>query len=183
MIPAKDEAQTIQSVVTACLAQADSVLVVDGSSRDSTAALAAAAGAQVISDSGRGKGQALRRAISHIQTEVVVFIDADRSHDPADIPQLLRPIRAGKADHVSASRLLGGSSELHGGFDEFFRLTGSAFITACINWRFNTRLSDSQNGLIQSQKWLMSLKEDYVTVTCFKNMVIRARLKATLCGE
>ncbi len=40
----------------------------------------------------------------------------------------------------------GGSSELHGGFDEFFRLAGSSFITACINWRFNCRLSDSQNG-------------------------------------
>ena len=29
------------------------------------------------------------------------------------------------ADHVSASRLMGGSSELHGGFDEFLRLAGS----------------------------------------------------------
>ncbi len=46
----------------------------------------------------------------------------------------------------SASRLRGGSSELHGGFDEFLRLAGSSFITACINWRFNCQLSDSQNG-------------------------------------
>ena len=46
VIPAKDEARTIQAVVTACLAQADSVLVVDGSSRDRTATLAAAAGAR-----------------------------------------------------------------------------------------------------------------------------------------
>ena len=50
------------------------------------------------------------------------------------------------ADHVAASRLRGGSSELHGGFDEFLRLAGSSFITACINWRFDCRLSDSQNG-------------------------------------
>ena len=46
----------------------------------------------------------------------------------------------------SASRLRGGSSELHGGFDEFLRLAGSSFITACINWRFECQLSDSQNG-------------------------------------
>ena len=51
-----------------------------------------------------------------------------------------------RADHVAASRLRGGSSELHGGFDEFLRLAGSSFITACINWRFNCQLSDSQNG-------------------------------------
>jgi len=175
VIPAKDEARTIQAVVTACLAQADSVLVVDGSSRDRTATLAAAAGAQVISDSGRGKGQALRRAISHIQTDVVVFIDADRSHDPADIPQLLKPIHAGTADHVSASRLLGGSSELHGGFDEFFRLAGSAFITACINWRFNTRLSESQNGFraIRTDKLrLLNLQETITTIE--QEMIIKS---------
>ncbi|HJS73231.1 MAG TPA: glycosyltransferase family 2 protein, partial [Vicinamibacteria bacterium] len=48
--------------------------------------------------------------------------------------------------HVSGSRLLGGSSELHGGFDEWARLAGSSFITACINKRYRVRLSDSQNG-------------------------------------
>ena len=49
-------------------------------------------------------------------------MDADGSHLVEDIPALVAPIREGEADHVSASRLLGGSSELHGGFDEFFRL-------------------------------------------------------------
>jgi hypothetical protein len=59
---------------------------------------------------------------------------------------LVAPIQAGLADHVSGSRLLGGSDELHGGGDEFLRLTGSAFITYMINKRFGARLSDSQNG-------------------------------------
>jgi len=77
---------------------------------------------------------------------VTVFLDADGSHDPEDIPLLVEPILAGEADHVVASRLRGGSSELHGGFDEFLRLAGSSFITACINWRFKCRLSESQNG-------------------------------------
>ena len=63
----------------------------------------------------------MRRAIPHIRTPVTVFLDADGSHDPEDIPLLVEPILAGEADHVSASRLRGGSSELHGGFDEFFR--------------------------------------------------------------
>jgi dolichol-phosphate mannosyltransferase len=42
--------------------------------------------------------------------------------------------------------VLGGSDELHGGADEFLRLAGSALITCLINFRFGTRLSDSQNG-------------------------------------
>jgi dolichol-phosphate mannosyltransferase len=100
----------------------------------------------VLFDGGRGKGEALRRAIAHVGTPITVFLDADGSHDPEDIPLLVEPIVHDRADHVSASRLRGGSSELHGGFDEFFRLTGSSLITACINWRFGVRLSESQNG-------------------------------------
>ena len=146
VIPAKNEAYTVGRIVAGCLAHTSDVIVVDGSSVDGTAAAASAAGARVIADSGRGKGQAMRLAIGAVERSITVFLDADGSHAPDDIPLLVAPIRAGQADHVSASRLIGGSSELHGGFDEFFRLAGSAFITACINWRFGVRLSDSQNG-------------------------------------
>ena len=81
-----------------------------------------------------------------VTTPICVFIDADGSHDPIDIPMLTAPIKAGEAEHVGGARLLGGSDELHGGADEFLRLAGSAFITCLINYRFGTRLSDSQNG-------------------------------------
>lgn len=145
-IPAKDEAPTIAEVVEGALVHVDDVLVSDGASSDGTADVAAAAGARVITDTGKGKGRAIRNAIKHLESEVCVFMDADGSHDPDDIPKLAAPILEGRADHVSGSRLLGGSSELHGGFDEWARLAGSSFITACINWRYGVRLSDSQNG-------------------------------------
>jgi dolichol-phosphate hexosyltransferase len=146
VIPAKNEATTIQRVVEACRPYAHEVIVVDGHSTDGTAARASEAGARVVLDHGRGKGDAIRTSIPLITTPFVVFIDADGSHDPADIPQLVQPLSLGAADHVSGSRLIGGSSELHGGFDEFWRLMGSSFITAAINWRFGVRLSESQNG-------------------------------------
>ena len=85
-------------------------------------------------------------ALASLEREITVLMDADGSHDPDDIPRLVAPIVEERADHVSGSRLLGGSSELHGGFDEWARLSGSSFITACINRRFKVRLSDSQNG-------------------------------------
>jgi glycosyltransferase involved in cell wall biosynthesis len=146
VIPAKDEAANIVEVVRAARPYAAEVLVVDGSSPDGTGRLAAEAGARVITDPGRGKGEAIRLAVPHIRTEITVLLDADGSHDPKDIPRLVAPILRGEADHVTGSRLLGGSSELHGGFDEWARLAGSSFITACINWRYGVRLSDSQNG-------------------------------------
>jgi glycosyltransferase involved in cell wall biosynthesis len=146
VIAAKQEAPSIGSVIERTRCYAREIVVVAGPSTDGTAAIAAEGGAKVLADGGRGKGDALRRAIPHIRTPITVFLDADGSHDPEDIPLLVEPILADRADHVVASRLRGGSSELHGGFDEFFRLAGSSFITACINWRFNCQLSDSQNG-------------------------------------
>ncbi len=125
VIPAKDEAATIGEVIEGCRPHADEILVVEGRSSDGTATVAEAAGARVITDNGRGKGAAIRESISHMNGDVVVFIDADGSHDPSDIPRLVAPILEGKADHVSGSRLLGGSSELHGTFAEFMRLAGS----------------------------------------------------------
>jgi glycosyltransferase involved in cell wall biosynthesis len=146
VIAAKQEAPSIADIIDRTRRYASEIVVVDGHSTDGTRDVAKRHGASVLVDGGRGKGEAIRCAIPVIRTPVTVFLDADGSHDPEDIPLLVEPILANRADHVSASRLRGGSSELHGGFDEFFRLAGSSFITACINWRFNCHLSDSQNG-------------------------------------
>jgi len=146
VIPTLNEAHTLAEIIEGCRPYADEILVVDGHSTDHTRAVAEAAGVRVILDNRRGKGAALRQAIDAVTGDIIVFIDADGSHDPADIPRLVKPILDGHADHVSASRLIGGSSELHGGFDECIRLMGSSFITACINWRFKVTLSESQNG-------------------------------------
>ena len=146
IVPARNEEATIGSVISECFHYAARVIVVEGGSTDGTAAVAAAAGATVVRDHGLGKGAALRLAIDHASTPICVFVDADGSHDPIDIPLLVAPIKSGRADHVTGSRLLGGSDELHGGGDEFLRLAGSAFISYLINSRYGCRLSDSQNG-------------------------------------
>ncbi len=146
VIPTLDEADTIAEIIEGCKPYGDEVLVVDGHSRDRTREVAESLGVKVILDNRKGKGEALRHVVNFVNGNIIVFIDADGSHDPKDIPKLVEPIIKDEADHVSGSRLIGGSSELHGGFDECFRLMGSSFITACINWRFKVKLSESQNG-------------------------------------
>jgi glycosyltransferase involved in cell wall biosynthesis len=146
VIPAKDEEGLIGEIVDAVKPHADEVLVVDGHSRDRTRDIAIAHGARVVQDGGHGKGEALRLAIREASSEIVVFIDADGSHDPGDIPRLVAPIRAGDADLVIGSRGKGGSDELHGTIEQFIRYVGSQIIMLAINYRWNVRLTDSQNG-------------------------------------
>ncbi len=146
VIPAKDEEGLIGEIVDQVKPYADEVLVVDGHSRDRTAEIATAHGARVIKDNGQGKGEALRLALARAEGEIVVFIDADGSHDPQDIPKLVAPIRAGVSDLVIGSRGKGGSDELHGTLEQFIRYSGSQVIMLAINYRWNVRLTDSQNG-------------------------------------
>ncbi len=146
VVPTKDEEGLVGEIIDAVKPFADEVLVVDGHSRDRTRDIAAEHGARVIKDRGRGKGDALRLALEEAAMEIVVFIDADGSHDPNDIPKLVAPIKAGESDLVTASRGKGGSDELHGTVEQFIRYCGSQLIMLAINYRWNVRLTDSQNG-------------------------------------
>lgn len=145
VIPARDEEGIISSMIEASRPHGH-VLVVDGHSRDRTREVAAACGAEVILDGGRGKGEALRRSIAHVKAGIIVFLDADGSHDARDIPALIAPILADEADLVIGSRGKGGSDELHGTLAQFVRYIGSQLIMLGINYRWNVRLTDSQNG-------------------------------------
>jgi len=146
VIPTKNEEGLIGEIVESVRPYADEMLVVDGHSTDRTRDLAAAHGARVILDGGKGKGEALRLSLTQASGEIVVFIDADGSHDPKDIPALVAPIKADQFDLVIGSRGKGGSDELHGTLEQFIRYTGSQIIMLAINYRWNVRLTDSQNG-------------------------------------
>ena len=145
VIPTKNEEGLIGEIVDSVRPYGD-VLVIDGHSTDATRKVAEAHGARVVLDGGRGKGQAIRQAFNDATTDIVVFIDADGSHDPKDIPGLVAPIAAGTADLVVGSRGKGGSDELHGTLGQFVRYVGSQLIMLAINYRWGVRLSDSQNG-------------------------------------
>jgi dolichol-phosphate mannosyltransferase len=146
VVPTRNEEGGIGEIVDSVRPFADEVLVIDGHSTDKTREIAAAHGARVALDGGKGKGQALRQALAEAAHEIVCFIDADGSHDPKDIPAMVAPIQAGTHDLVIGSRGRGGSDELHGTFDQLLRYLGSQIFMLGINYRWNVRLTDSQNG-------------------------------------
>ena len=143
----RNEEATVAEAVQGVTPFGDEILVIDGHSTDRTREIAESLGAKVFLDDGHGKGDGIRKAIEVASGDVVVFIDADGSHDPADIPNLTAPILAGDYDMVVGSRWTGGSDELGGDMGKFIRSTGSSIITLAINYRWGVRLTDSQNGL------------------------------------
>ena len=89
------------------------IVVADNNSTDYTAEVARKFGATVVPAPRQGYGSACLAAIAHLeslpvdqQSEIVVFIDADYSDHPNQLPQLVDPILRNEADFVIGSRML-----------------------------------------------------------------------------
>ena len=150
VVPAKNEGNNIEHVFSAVKKLGFDILLVDGHSTDNTIEIAKKYSIPVIYDNRKGKGDAIRTAVKYVckktHYEYIVFIDADCSHDPNDIPKLLIGLYEDRFDMVIASRMKGGSDELHGDVNKFLRMLGSEIITLGINYRYGVRNTDYQNG-------------------------------------
>src|SRR4051794_21690803 len=113
ILPTYDEAENLEAVVggiRAALPEA-TILVVDDNSPDGTGRLAEALGCEVLHRPGKqGLGRAYTAGFAHALdagAAYVVEMDADLSHDPADLPRLIAPALEG-ADLVLGSRYVAG---------------------------------------------------------------------------
>lgn len=114
VVPAKDEEEgigpTLRSLPLTTLHAAGfrtEVLVLDGNSRDRTAGIAKAWGAEVIGQPSPGKGVAFRTGRPRMRGDFVVMIDADATYAPDTIPAVLDMLARGEADVVMGSRRRG----------------------------------------------------------------------------
>ncbi len=107
IIPALNEEESIGEVIEGFKrAGYSNILVVDGKSTDRTREVAKEKGAEVIVQSGHGKGQAVIEAFQLVEDDVVVLIDADGTYLASEVERLLEPIKRGIADHVVGNRLI-----------------------------------------------------------------------------
>ena len=112
VIPAFNEESSLPRVLAAIpRPPVRRVVVTDNASTDRTATVARAAGAEVVAEARPGYGSACLAGLDHLRRtgppEIVVFLDADYSDHPEELPDLVAPIAAGEADLVIGSRVLG----------------------------------------------------------------------------
>ncbi|WP_058558221.1 glycosyltransferase family 2 protein [Thiohalocapsa sp. ML1] len=128
IIPAHNEAETIGPLVAELAGRFPDaeLFVVDDASSDETAAVAAAAGATVLSNPYRlGNGASVKRGARAATGDLYVFLDADGQHRPEHITRLLAPLEDGYAMVVGARQPASQSSRLRWFGNSFYNKAAS----------------------------------------------------------
>lgn len=89
----------------------------------------------------RGKGFAIRSGLPHVKGEVVVIQDADMELDPADIPELLKPLEKENVQVVYGSRFLNGR-----GNASLQNFIANRILATYTNLLYGCRITDESTG-------------------------------------
>jgi glycosyltransferase involved in cell wall biosynthesis len=128
------------------------VLVVDGNSQDRTRQIAEAKGAEIIIESRKGKGRAMRTAFGLVDADFVFMLDADYTYPATYIPEMLAILRR---DHsvVIGSRLKG---EIEKGGMSRLNVVGNHLLTLMASILYRTKMSDLCTGYWGFRKEVIS---------------------------
>lgn len=140
IIPARNEEGCIDKIIRDIPRPlVDEIVVVNGASTDSTKREAEEAGARVIDQIGRGYGSGVQQGAQAATGDIFITMDADGSHPPKYIPQLLAKVEEGY-NYVMGSRYApGGRSD----DDTFIRAFGNKLFTWLTNSLHGTSVTDS----------------------------------------
>lgn len=114
VLPARNEAGAIGNTLARIVALHPNaeIIVVDDGSTDATASLASGMGARVLKHPySKGNGAAIKTGARAATGKVIVFMDADGQHDPADVPRLLARMDEGY-DLVVGARQAGSQASV-----------------------------------------------------------------------
>ncbi|WP_326824804.1 glycosyltransferase family 2 protein [Streptosporangium sp. NBC_01756] len=140
VVPAMNEAENLPHVFATLPQWIDEIVLVDGNSVDDTVAVAKRLrpNVRIVTQRGKGKGDALSAGFAACTGDIIVMIDADGSTDGREIIQFVGALVTG-ADFVKGSRYAAG-----GGSDDltFSRRAGNKVLTTLVNMIYGTRYSD-----------------------------------------
>ncbi|TCJ14737.1 glycosyltransferase family 2 protein [Parasulfuritortus cantonensis] len=141
VIPARNEAASLADVLDRIRehCRADEIIVVDDASTDATTDVAEQHGARVVRHPYRkGNGAAIKTGARAATGEILVFLDGDGQHDPADIPRLLGLLDQGYDMAVGARGFASQASVGRGLANTFYNRLAS--------WMVNHRVADLTSG-------------------------------------
>jgi glycosyltransferase involved in cell wall biosynthesis len=183
-IPAFNEVNTISDIIAKSRKYADDIIVYDDGSNDNTYEAAVSAGATVIRNpENKGYGVAIRslfQAAKEKDADIMVTLDSDGQHNPAQIPELIEPLKQG-FDIIIGSRFLNNSDKQK---VPKYRTLGIKTITKLTQAASYNGITDSQSGFRAYNKNALSkinLFEDGMAVST--EILLRAKEKKLLATE
>lgn len=180
LLPCYNEALAIAGVVRSFRAAlpAAKIYVIDNNSSDGTAAAARAAGACVIHESMRGKGNAVRRAFSDIDADIYVLADGDGTYDAARAPEMVDRLLTDRLDMVVGVRQATSDAAYRSG-----HRIGNRLFNLIIRLMFGNKFTDIFSGYrIFSRRFVKSfpaLSAGFETETEMSVHAIHLRLPTT----
>ena len=140
VIAAMNEAENLPHVFSRLPVGLHELILVDGHSVDDTVAVARrlCPDVRILTQTGRGKGNALADGFAVCTGEIVVALDADGSTDPAEIPRFVAALCHG-ADFVKGSRFAQGGSSTD---ITPARSVGNRVLNAFVNALYGTQYTD-----------------------------------------
>lgn len=145
VIPAYNEENSVGKVVNALpKAQIETIVVVNNNSNDQTPVRAREAGAIVVDERRQGYGFACLKGLEYLRQlpqppDIVVFIDADYSDHPEELPLLVAPILEREVAMVIGSRAMGAKER---GSMTPQQIFGNWLATRLIRWLYGVRYTD-----------------------------------------
>jgi glycosyltransferase involved in cell wall biosynthesis len=140
IIPARNEALNLLYVLPRIPSYVHEVILVDGHSTDETITIAQhlLPTIQIIEQTGKGKGNAIKIGLAASTGDIIVLLDADGSADPLEIPRFVEILLAGN-DFAKGSRFARGGDS----YDiTLLRRGGNYMLNAMVNLLFRTRFTD-----------------------------------------
>jgi len=138
--------RAVDSVLAANVADDLELLIVDDGSTDGTREILSERAwppevRVVYHERNRGKGAAIRTALTEARGTYTTIMDADLEYEPTDIPALLTPLRLGDAEAVFGTR----GFQAHSAYS-FWYVVGNRSVTFAANLLFNSWVSDMMTG-------------------------------------
>ena len=160
VIPAMNEAENLPYAFSRLPDGLYEVILVDGHSVDDTVAVAERLrpGVRIVTQTGKGKGNAMADGFAACTGDIIVMLDADGSTDPAEIPRFVSALCNG-ADFVKGSRFAQGGSSVD---ITPARSLGNHVLRTIVNALYGTRYTDLCYGY--NAFWTRCLP--YIRVDC-----------------